>query len=36
MNGPFVGEYWEAAVKDIETFEAMGTWEVFDLGNEYH
>jgi hypothetical protein len=30
MNGPFKAEYWEAAVKEIETLEAMGAWEVVD------
>ena len=30
MNGPFKAEYWEAAVKEIETLEAMDAWEVVD------
>jgi hypothetical protein len=30
MNGPFKAEYWEAAVKEIETLESMGAWEVVD------
>ncbi|KAL7489424.1 hypothetical protein ACHAW6_015024 [Cyclotella cf. meneghiniana] len=30
MNGPFKAEYWETAVKEIETLKAMGAWEVVD------
>ena len=30
MNGPFKEEYWKAALKEIETLEAMDAWEVVD------
>jgi hypothetical protein len=30
MSGPFKEEYWKAAVKEIETLEEMGAWEVVD------
>jgi hypothetical protein len=30
MNGPFKKEYWDAAVKEIETLESMDAWEVVD------
>ena len=30
MNGPFKAEYWQAAVKEIETLESMDAWEVVD------
>jgi len=30
MNGPFKKEYWEAAVKEVETLEGMDAWEVVD------
>jgi len=28
MKSPFADEYWKAAVKEIETLEKMGVWEV--------
>ena len=31
MSGPFKKEYWEAAVKEIETLESMVAWEVVDI-----
>jgi hypothetical protein len=34
MNGPFKDEYWKAAVKEIETLEAMDAWEVVDRDDE--
>eukprot|EP00956_Cyclotella_meneghiniana_P033325 scaffold95021_cov33-Cyclotella_meneghiniana.AAC.1 len=30
MSGPFKEEYWQAAVKEIETLESMDAWEVVD------
>ena len=30
MNGPFKAEYWEAAVKEVETLEGMDAWDVVD------
>jgi hypothetical protein len=30
MNGPFAEDFWQAAVKEIETLESMGAWEVVD------
>ena len=30
MTGPFVDDYWKAAVTDIETLECMGVWDVVD------
>ena len=30
MKSPFADEYWKAAVKEIETLEKMGVWEVVD------
>ena len=34
MNGKFTGEYWEAAVTDIETLESMPAWEVVEQESE--
>ena len=31
MNGPFKEEYWKAALKEIETLEAMDALEVVEL-----
>ena len=28
MKSPFADEYWKAAVKEIETLEKMGVWDV--------
>ena len=33
MNGPFKEEYWKAALKEIETLEAMDAWKVVDCDN---
>ena len=30
MKSPFADEYWKAAVKEIETLEKMGVWDVVD------
>ena len=30
MNGPFAGEYWEAAGTEVETLERMKAWEVVE------
>ncbi len=30
MKSPFADEYWKATVKEIETLEKMGVWEVVD------
>ena len=30
MRGPFREEYWQAAIKEIETLESMDVWEVVD------
>ena len=30
MRGPFREEYWQAAVKELETLESMDVWEVVD------
>jgi hypothetical protein len=30
MSGPFKKEYWDAAVKEIQTLESMDAWEVVD------
>ncbi len=30
MNGPFAGEYWKAAEKEIITLEGMGAWDVVE------
>jgi len=30
MKSPFADEYWKAAVKEIQTLEKMGVWEVVD------
>jgi hypothetical protein len=36
MNGPFKEEYWQAAVKEIETLESMDAWEVVDREEASH
>jgi hypothetical protein len=33
MSGPFKEEYWQAVVKEIETLESMGAWEIVDRTN---
>ena len=30
MSGPFKKEYWDAAVKEIQTLESMDAWEIVD------
>ena len=30
MSGPFKAEFWEAAVKEVETLESMDAWDVID------
>ncbi len=30
MRGPFADEYWKAAIKEINTLEGMGAWDVVD------
>ncbi|KAL7462663.1 hypothetical protein ACHAXS_003039 [Conticribra weissflogii] len=32
MNGPFAGEYWKTAEKDIKTLEGLCVWDVFKRG----
>ena len=34
MSGPFKEEYWQAAVKEIETLESMDAWEIVDRTND--
>ena len=34
MNGKFLGNYWEAAVIEIETLESMRAWEVVEQESE--
>jgi len=30
VKSPFADKYWKAAVKEIETLEKMGVWDVVD------
>jgi len=30
MKSPFADKYWKAAVKEIETLEKIGVWDVVD------
>jgi hypothetical protein len=36
MKSPFADEYWKAAVKEIETLEKMGCWDVVDRPEGVH
>ena len=30
MNCPFADKYWKAAITEVQTLEAMNSWEVVD------
>ena len=36
MKSPFADEYWKAAVKEIETLEKMGCWDVVNHPEGVH
>ncbi len=34
MNGSFAVEYWKSAVKEIDTLEGMGAWDIVEFNDD--